>query len=314
LTDNGIRTKLFGITTGQEIDQTIEKSNKPVSHVIVEAPFIPTQIFSELCNKYHDIRFLCRSHSQISFLSVDPGAFKLIREYSVLEESCVNFNLVVNNIFMGEFIQYGYGKFALYLPNLYFNDRTILKHWRPLGNSINLGSFGSARVGKNHLTAIAAALIFKESYGCEVNFYMNSGRDEQTGILGIAQEMVRNVPGFNLKFIKWDEWPNFRHWMQNLNCHIQLSSTESFNLCTADAASVQIPTCCGPAISWLSDDFKVNIDSPHEAAMKIHHLVSDPYFGQKALTCLNNYQKQSLQIWIDFLTDKIKRTMPERFH
>ena len=312
LNAHNIPTQLHGITKPSDIDAILSSGGPPVTHIIIEAPWIPVDEIAKLCNKHRNTQFIVRSHSQIAFLQVDHKAFQLIREYGHLEEHTTNFKLAVNNKFIGNFVQEGYHKHCLFLPNLYWDDRVCIKHWRAPHNRVKCGSFGALRLQKNHTTSAGAALILGQMFGYDIQFYMNSARDEHTGVLNIVKDMFTEFPNIEFKTVPWQPWAKFRHHIEHLDVHFQLSATESFNITCADAVSVGVPCVVGPAIDWLPDDWKVNIDDPMAAAIKANQLMHDPHAGAKGKAALTKYSNEAVRIWLNYLYTNV-RTMPDRF-
>jgi len=305
----GIKVDLHGIWKLADIHKVMSESKTPVTHAIVEAPFLTAQEFLTLMRAYPDTIFICRYHSQVGFLQVDPGAVRLIREYMYLQEQNFNFRLSVNSHRLGHFMQQAYHSHVLLLPNLYPTDRVNRKPWRPPGPLVRIGSFGALRIQKNHTTAAAAAMIVAKSHGWDLEFHVNSNRDQHTGILGVLRDMFKGVPNARLVEVDWKQWAEFRHYIRVLDLHIQLSATETFNLTSADATAEGVPIIVGEAIDWAPKISHAHIDDAYAVASKAHMLLHDPHAAERGLRALERYVANSIVIWKDYLSGR-EHTMP----
>ena len=200
----------------------------------------------------------------------------------------------------------------LLLPNLYPIKRINRKIWRtPTGRVIRLGSFGALRLQKNHVTAAAAALILARIHNLEMEFHVNSNRDAQTGVLGVIRDLFANVPNCSLVEIPWAPWPEFRHRFTGLDVHLQMSTTESFNFCTADSVAEGTPCVVSDAIDWVPNDWVAPIDDAYEIARVAHKLLYDPLASDRGCAALKNYVNNSIRIWLSHLIDGVRETMPQ---
>src|ERR1700732_3476470 len=131
----------------------------PISHVVISAPWIPTADLQKLVAVNFDIEFAVNSHSNIGFLQADPGALKLLREDSQLEQAFPNFHIAgISSRFVSWWGQ-TYQTSMYWLPNLYpiHPCKVPKKMWSP-ASLLRIGCFGAARSYKNVLTSAAAAL------------------------------------------------------------------------------------------------------------------------------------------------------------
>ena len=303
LNEHGIDAKTQGIWTGWEI-QSYLRDNIKTTHVVIEAPWLGLDGLIPLLNEFPRTQFIVRCHSQIGFLQVEPGAIQLIRQYTEVERSHPNFTLASNNPRFANFINKIYGRCNI-LPNLYHIGKPDLT---PITSPTMfcVGSFGAVRIMKNHTTAAAAALIASRTLHRPLSFIINKNREEgpqAEHVLKSLKHMFHNVPNAQLITMPWLEWQDFRKLIHQMDICLQLSSSETFNIVTADAIAEQVPSVVGPAINWVPDAWQIrNVDDPQEAANKIVYILQHRHTQiAHGLRNLESYCENSLHCWKNFL-------------
>src|SRR5271166_5266025 len=76
----GIRVDVKPVWTYKDVISVLTK-NPTITHLIVEAPFLPNNQLQQIVNQFHEVEFACRTHSQLGFLQCEAGAIALIRDY-----------------------------------------------------------------------------------------------------------------------------------------------------------------------------------------------------------------------------------------
>jgi hypothetical protein len=298
---NQVRCDVFPVWTVTDIANVIT-SNPTVTHLVIEAPFVGNGEITGLVNKYTNIHFACRCHSQLAFLQCEAGAIQLIRDYITLQGSSLNFDLAVNSDRFGHFVEQVYGPRALYLPNLYYLDPVQMRVWSPPGQNLNIGSFGAIRLLKNHITAAGAALMIASTHKSQLKFYLSISREENgRGVLNAIRNLFANVPFAQLIEVPWTNWPNFKQIIGNLDLHMQLSMTETFNITCADAVASGVPTVASEALDWVPQRWVADIDNVANVARVGWQLLTDPHAPQDGLASLQQFNTQSLTKWIGWL-------------
>ena len=144
-----------------------------VTHCVLEAPWVSRDPMAELLHAFPKVHFLVRSHSQIGFLQVEPGAIQLLRELLTLQDNALNLTVATNSRTLKRFLQTPYGGHALYLPKLYNLERVARKRdTTHTSRTLRIGSFGALRLLKNHTSAAAAALMLAKKRGCDLEFWV----------------------------------------------------------------------------------------------------------------------------------------------
>jgi glycosyltransferase involved in cell wall biosynthesis len=301
LRKTGIFSQVKCVRTAAEIDAAIQ-ADPTVTHVLIEAPWLPAESIIKFMRKWPRIVFACRLHAQISFLQVDNGAMKNLRGYQVMQDGDVNFHVCSNSKRFCDWFQLTYNSYCTFLPNLYDLERPNLKPIAPHAHRIlRISSFGALRPMKNHLTSAAAALQIAKARGCDLEFWVSTGRDEQHGVLPGLRNLFGAHPWAKLVGNTWQQWAEFRHTVAQMDLSLQESYTETFNIVTADAVAEGVPVVGSPAIEWLPSFCQANPDDAAEIARVGNTLLSAPNLRLEALAALKKHVSDGVRLWLDFL-------------
>lgn len=297
----GVHTDVAGAWDPAEVAVLLR--NRPyLTHVVVEAPWIPLAVMNALLGEFPGIEFVVRCHSQLAFLQVDPGAFALMRGYLALQRGGQRIRIAGNATRFTHAMSALYGP-CLYLPNGYFLDGKTPRNRSPnLRGTIRVGSFGATRVLKNHLTSAAAALIAAKDLGVDLEFYVSTGRTEGGGSTLLAlREMFAGLPTARLVEAGWQGWTDFVNLTEAMDCMMQLSFTESFNIVTADGIAHGVPSVVGPAIEWTPPSWRADPDDAIDAAKVLRHLLHDHRAAAEGMEALKAYNLKALCAWLEYL-------------
>jgi hypothetical protein len=308
---NKVRVDVHPVWTADDIN-TIINQNPTITHVLVEAPFIGSKEFIILANQHTNINFSCRTHSQLAFLAVEPGAINLIRDYIRNQDQSLNFRISVNSDRIGTVLEQIHGSPILLLPNLYYLDQVQARSWHAPSKLLKIGSFGAIRLMKNHVTAAGAALMIASIYKKDLEFYISVNRQENTGsgsVINSIRNLFNRIPYAKLIEIPWSDWSDFRHIIGNLDLHIQTSMSETFNITTADAVSMGIPTVSSAALAWVPKRWIADIDDANDIARVGWQLLNEAHAAFDGMAHLRSFNQQSLSLWLQWLNGDHK-TMP----
>src|ERR1051325_7571886 len=168
----GIRTELVGVWSVTDVRAALHR-HPDATHVIIEAPWIPTAEMQRMLFDYPAKIFVLRCHSQIGFFQVEAGAITLMREAAALETGSLNFHVAANSGRFCDFFRRSYHHHCHLLPNLYDFVRADRFYRRYLNNSrVKICSFGALRLLKNHSTAAAAALLIGRRRRVDLDFHV----------------------------------------------------------------------------------------------------------------------------------------------
>jgi hypothetical protein len=230
----GIPAQVWPIVNSAQLVSELRKRTD-VSHVVVSAPWIPSQEIQSMIVEFPDVSFAVSCHSNVGFLQADSNGVKLVREAMEIERASHNFHLAGNSRKFSDWVQRAYSVPCAHLPNLYYLDEHANPH-RPLfsGGVLRIGAFGATRPLKNFMSACGAALEVAQQLKVETEVWLSAGRAEGGGevVLRAAREMMRNLPHIRLVENGWQTWPQFRTTVAHMHLLLQPSYTESFNMVT----------------------------------------------------------------------------------
>jgi len=304
LNDNGIKTEVYPVRHNIDIVNAIDKyketNGKPLTHVIISAPWLSEMDMENLVKHFSYIKFLVLSHSNVGFLQADPYGIALYRKYVSLSKKYNNLNVGGNCSQFVNWFKHAYNENCICLPNMYPAERIRSKVWNKK-TPIRIGSFGAIRPEKNFMTATAAAIAIHSHFKVPVELHMSTGGDGcKSPTLPAIVQMTNDIPGFTLIRHDWQTWNHFIHLINQMNIMIQVSYTESFNMVTADGISVGVPSVISSAIRWAPSHWKADSDDPLDVADKgIMLLTKDQrFYGSDAL---ETHNKKSLVYWKTYL-------------
>lgn len=300
---HGIITDVHGAKNGEHIARILRKSTT-ITHVMIEAPWLLTDEIYALLQEFPRIEFAMRVHSQFGFLQVEAGAVRLLREQLHVQQLTSNFRVSGNSRRFCESVRRAYGIDCMYLPNLYDCEH-VHRRYRPphTGRLLKLASFGAIRILKLHTTAAVAALITARERGCDLEFHINQGREENgKGVIQAIENLFQGLCWAKMIQVPWAPWPGFRTTIASMDACIQVSATETFNLVTADAACEGVPSAVSDCIEWVPDNWKTSPDDPCAIAQTLNCLLSNPHAGAQGVAALEQYVSDGVPHWIRWLT------------
>lgn len=307
----GIYTDVWGVTNiaGMKEKLVDAQSNPPgihpVTHVVISAPWLPSADLQDIAIMNPHITFACASHSNISFLAADPGAFHLVKDYMLVERATPNFHVAGNSARLAKWVTRVHATPCWTIPNLYYLDGSITPS-RPAfdGDTLRIGCFGATRILKNILTAGAAALDIASSLRVNLEFWVSGGREEGAqGTLAALTEMFASLRWARVCKQQWQEWAAFRGTVRDMHLMLQPSFTETFNVVTADGIAEGVASVVSTAIYWAPKDWQADSDDATAIAQVGRRLLADPNAPGDGLSALTAYNTAAFTEWVKFLTD-----------
>ncbi len=281
-----------------------------VTHCVLEAPWVSRDATVELLHAFPKVHFLVRSHSQIGFLQIEPGAIQLLRELLILQENALNLSVSTNSLTLKRFFEIAYGGHALYLPNLYDLDRVTRKRdVQHASRSLRIGSFGALRLLKNHTTAAAAALMLARKRGCDLEFWVSVEHQTMggTAVLDALRKMFAGLRWAKLVEQPWQDWASFRRTVAGMDLCMQVSMTETFNITTADAVAEGVPCVVSPAIEWAPEYWKADPDRLEDIVRIGGALLASCDGAEDGIEALERFVADGVDRWLDYLTGPPER-------
>ncbi len=282
--------------------QAVDRGQFPPTHVVISAPWIPTEKLRWLVEYNPDIQFVVVSHSNVGFLQADTNGVRLLREAGDLQDGHANFHIGCNSAKFQRWWMRTFEQAIVLLPNLY-DAAGDINPKAYTGGTLRIASLGAARPLKGHMTAAAGAMEIATRLGADLEFYMNSGRAEGGGnvVVNAIKEMFVNLPGMQLKFIPWSDWPTFKRWVGHMHLLIQMSTSESFNNVTADGISKGVPPVVSSAIDWVPERWQAEIDDADDVASAGIALLKDPQASRYGFKALQDHNRRGSHNWMDYL-------------
>lgn len=311
LKQHGIHAEVWSILNAEEMVAKLEEeqnsANKPISHVIISAPWIPTALLAEITCKYNKIKFAVVSHSNVGFLAADRNGIRLLREEVILQKHVPNFQVAGNSQKFAKWATLAWDNDIAYLPNLYNIKDMELKHKRwNKQEPLRIGCFGAIRPLKNQITAAAAALAIVKKLGVHGEIWFNSGRNEGGSFSSIStiEQLVGHIHGFKIKHMPWAPWHEFRKFIGTMHLNLQPSYTESFNMVAADSVYESVPVVTSDAITWTPNYWQAKCDDALDIAEKGIALLSNAHAAQDGQEALKDHVYYGLKAWKKFLLKK----------
>lgn len=288
--------------------QAEQRSEIPVTHVVISALWLETEQLAQLANEFPEIVWTVNCHSNVGFLAADTGAIRMMREAAELQHLMFNVRVAGNCERLTIWATKAWNTEFSWLPNVYDLSEAGPPHrvpWRR-DTALRVGMFGAARTLKNGITGAAAMVYLASKLRVPIELNVSSGRNEG-GSLKPIEEVTRNVPNLTLKENGWLTWPAFKTSIRHMHLHLQPSYTESFNVTVADAISAGVPSVVGPAVHWVPNHWKADVDDPSDVARVAEMLLLDIDAAEDGRTALEKYIEDALQAWEKFLCRSIER-------
>ena len=303
LNQNRIVSQVWPLSSADKIEENLNE-NPGVTHVVIQAPWVPTNDLYKLVTKFNRIQFAVNCHSNVGFLQTEPNAMTRMIDLLELQQATNNIHCSGNTSFFTDWMTNAYQAPCTLLPNLYYLDAHADTH-RPLWNGglLKIGIFGAPRPQKNVMTAVAGAIELAQMLKAQTEIWVNSGRNETHGktILEACRRAIARNPYCTFKEYPWAFWPEFRRHIGSMNILFQPSYTESFNQVSADGVATGVPSVVGPAIRWAPKYWKCDTDSAHSVAIVGHALLHNPYAQRDGLMALRHHNEWGLTYWEKFL-------------
>jgi hypothetical protein len=303
LRKQGIKVVVQPIAAPADI-RTIPAKFPGITHLVISAPWIPTQIVAQFCADNPEIQLAINCHSNVGFLQADTNAVSLIRDYMAIERSAHNFTLAGNSRRFCNWIEECFAVTCQFLPNLYYLDRLSGSPRPPYrSGTIRIGMFGAVRPLKNMMTGAAAALEIARNLREPLELWMCSGRSEGGGqtVMTAIQAMYRNLPGVSLHEAPWQPWPLFRQLVASMHILLQPSYSESFNQVTSDGVAEGVASVVCEAITWAPPHWKADADDALDVARVGRTLLFDHKAPADGKAALQQYVAQGIVSWEGWL-------------
>jgi hypothetical protein len=299
LKEQGIEAKMVSIPDSNHIDKVVTEYNPTI--VIIEALWVPPQKFEELFRftRHSNRRWIVRIHSKAPFLSMEGLATKWIGEYTLINNGKIELAPNTKELTDQLSLVFPFGNF-IYLPNIYlFKKIDDIKKIKDK-EFVDVGCFGAIRPLKNIYQQALVAIEYAESIGKKLKFHINSSRLEQQGN-NVLKNLIALFSFSPHELVQhgWYTHNEFLNVLGQMDICMQVSLSESFNIVTADAVSVNKPIVVSKDIDWMPFYSKATPTSHIDIYNKLmiaHYFPSIFAFIQKIY--LKKYNKKAKNIWL----------------
>lgn len=297
----GIDVEVWPIMQANDLASRLQQ--RPATHVVIAAPWIPSTDIQHLLTSFPATRFVVNCHSNVGFLQADSNGVRLIREAMELEMGSARFRVAGNSQKFCDWISATYSAPCLWLPNLYYVEGPPQCRPHFSGGTLRMGAFGATRPLKNFMSAAGAALTISRTLKANLELWVSVGRTEGGGdtILRAVHAMLDGVPGVSVVQSGWQSWPKFRQLVGHMHLLLQPSYTESFNMVTADGVAEGVPSVVSDAIDWAPEHWKAKCDDVLDMARVGRCLLHDMRAVSDGYAALHSHNQRGTAAWLKFL-------------
>ncbi len=288
------------------LDRT-QQSGSPITHVIASAPsFLQPLHYVELGHRYPDTEFTQQNHTGTAYLAIDKEGIKNIREVIDLERDLHNVRVSFNNPRGRDWAVNSFHGGDLLLPNLYDTETFVpLSSARKDPDPIRIAAFGANRPWKNMLSAAEGALQIAERLSVGLEFYVNSGRDENhwggKRMIESRSELFSGMIDKRIVEVPWAPWPKFRRVVRNMDLLINPSFDETFCVVSADGIAEGVPSVVTGAMEWTPRHWWCDPWDPTSIMRIGMGLLHDRQSVHDARVQLREFVAKGVKLWIDYL-------------
>jgi hypothetical protein len=306
--------EIVQVNDNNDIDREVHRVRPDV--VILEAYWVVPDKFKELTRLHPRVKWVVRNHSEIPFMAQEGITIDWSIRYLQYPNVFVSGNSPRIYEDMIKFIAPVYGHQraedrVLFLPNVYTLTHRRLRPLKKRTNVLDICCFGAIRPLKNQLLQAIVAVDYAHEHNKQLRFHINGGRVEGAG----SSQILKNLRLFfsHLKDDELIEHPWYPHHqflevMEQMDCSMQVSHSETFNIISADAATVGVPIVTSSEVLWSPRFCQANPTSSKSIMNKLDlalDCISPLVSGWLVQNSLNHYSKESLEQWLCVLNSEL---------
>lgn len=296
---NGVEAKATEVTDNNDIDREVDQYQP--THVVIEALWVVPSKFGELLALHPGVKWIVRIHSNTPFLSGEGMAIEWIKGYAAI----ASLNVAANSEKLVDELDLAISVNASFLPNIYFPSIIDEPSGKPRPREddlLNIGCFGAIRPLKNQLEQAVAAMIYANRNEFVLNFHVNTTRVEQNSD-PIVKNLIALFQGTQHTLVShgWLAHEDFVKLILQMDCGLQLSFSETFNLVGADFVFNSIPFVGSSELPWLSSNSIAQPTDWNDIADHIDEVLHSPRTARKNKQSLRKYSQQALTRWLEYL-------------
>ena len=305
-----VTAKMVQVEDNNCIDKEVTLFKPDV--VIVEAYWVVPEKFAVLTPLHPTVKWVIRNHSEIPFMAQEGIAVDWSIRYLQYQNVYVSGNSPRSYQDMINFLVPVYGPAALsrvlFLPNIYpsVHRRRCIPKKR--NHILDISCFGAIRPLKNHLLQAMTAIKYADERHYGLRFHINGSRIEggnaSDQILKNMRMLFSHMPNCELVEHPWLPHDEFLGIMEQMDLSMQCSTSETFNIISADAATVGVPIVTSPEVLWSPWFCQANPTSSRSMGKRIDFMLKYgplPAIEWLVQNNLNNYSRASLKQWLTTL-------------
>lgn len=243
------------------------------THVILEALWVVPSKLDVLMPLHPTVQWGLRLHSEVPFIANEGIAIEWIHEYANKGAF-----ITANSPRMLDATEVILDGFVGYTPNFY---PVVDGRWEHNdSNNLDIGCFGAIRPLKNHLMQAKAAMLYANQEGKHLRFHINGTRVEGGGnpILKNIRALFDNSDHELIEH-DWLDHDAFRKLLSEIDCLLQVSFTETFNIVAADAVTENVPVVTSSEVMFIASPFLADPTDLRDIAKKIGRAISWGKYG-----------------------------------
>lgn len=310
LNANGISAEVQEVVDNNAIDREVTRYRP--THCVIEALWVVPEKFAILSRLHPRVQWIIRLHSEIPFLAQEGMAMDWLLRYLDYPNVVLAFNSIRTRNDFRLLLKGKYGPEEttariVYLPNCYDVGPIPKTDPKPdAGIAVDIGCFGAVRPLKNQLIQAVAAIVFADSRGLRLRFHINSSRVEQKGdpVLNNLVALFKHSPKHELIKHGWRAHSDFLAIVRTMDIGLQTSFTETFNIVSADFASVGVPIIVSEEVGWAANFYKVSQPTSLESIVDKLAFAYDTKTGSPRIlnhAKLKHFAVHSELTWVSYL-------------
>lgn len=265
LHEQGIDAKAVTLADNNKIDAAVKQYQ--ATHVILEALWVVPSKLPVLIKANPSVKWNLRLHSELPFLAQEGVAISWIYGYLAQANTTVSINSLRAQADLSALL----GHDVAYTPNYYPVLPLVPRGGLPADNVLDVGCFGAIRPLKNQLAQAVAAIEFANHLGKAMRFHINADRVEMQGqpILNNIKALFANNPKHTLVEHPWLNTADFIALCKTMDIAMQVSFSETFNICSADMVAQSVPIVVSKEVPWASPAVMADPSSIPDMVMKL---------------------------------------------
>jgi hypothetical protein len=244
----------------------------------------------------------------VPFLVQEGFVFDWLNEIMALPKRGIKISISGNNDKLVNDLNTIYSNVS-YTPNIYY---PIVSECKKIdisidGGAINIGCFGALRLFKNTTQQVIWAIKFAELHNKILHFHVNVSNHETNDTSPVLKNLRYIFKNLKHKLIEhtWMSHGHFLSLIGKMDLCMQVSFTETYNVCASDSVFCRVPIVVSPEIEFINKELVVDSSKPETVikAMALCLSHDREKLVQSNVELLNKQNEKSLNCWKVFLNN-----------